>query len=89
MSEGERQRVASAFGPALAAAMHAQTDRRLRAATARVCLHAAHADFIARAGVLTAGQAYAFERAARADIRATIQACECRVLCVWHTVSSL
>ena len=36
-----------------------------------------------------ASQAYAFERAARADIRATIQACECRVLCVWHMVSSL
>jgi histone H2A len=36
-----------------------------------------------------ASQAYAFERAARADIRATIQACECRVLCVWHTMSSL
>ena len=51
LSEGERHRVASAFGPALAAAMHAQTDRRLRAATARVCLHVAHADFMARAGV--------------------------------------
>jgi hypothetical protein len=51
LSEGERHGVAAAVGPALAAAMHAQTDRGLRAATARVCLDPAHTEFMARAGV--------------------------------------